>query len=188
LGVSLGSSWSRTEYHNRFEQPQARCDLDGLYVSGDRQLSDFHLDIHHAVPGCTSRERFKGILLGRGRAVFDGRIRVEQDAQQTDAMLSNHNLLLSRDAEVDTKPQLEIFADDVKCAHGTTIGQLDPAQMFYLRSRGIRAEDARRMLSLGFAAELLTDCGVPEFCAHVERRLQLLLEGDALGSRHGSEH
>jgi Fe-S cluster assembly protein SufD len=172
LGVSLGGSWSRTEYHNGFEQPNARCDLDGLYVAGDRQLTDFHLDIRHAVPGCTSRERFKGILLGRGRAVFDGRIRVEQDAQQTDAVLTNHNLLLSRDAEVDTKPQLEIFADDVKCAHGTTIGQLEPAQMFYLRSRGIRAEDARRMLCLGFATELLADCGVPGFRAQVERRLE----------------
>lgn len=179
LGVSLGGTWSRTEYHNRFDQSDARCDLDGLYVAGDRQLTDFHLDIQHAVPGCTSQERFKGILLGRGRAVFDGRIRVEQDAQQTDAFLSNHNLLLSRDAEVDTKPQLEIFADDVKCAHGTTIGQIEPAQMFYLRSRGIPEADARRMLSLGFAAELLADCGVPEFAAHVEGRLQALLEGDA---------
>ena len=179
LGVSLGGAWSRTEYHNRFNQSDARCDLDGLYVAGDGQLTDFHLDIQHAVPGCTSQERFKGILLGRGRAVFDGRIRVEQDAQQTDAFQSNHNLLLSRDAEVDTKPQLEIFADDVKCAHGTTIGQIDPAQMFYLRSRGIRETDARRMLSLGFAAELLADCGVPEFATHVERRLQILLESDA---------
>ncbi|MBU1193134.1 MAG: Fe-S cluster assembly protein SufD [Gammaproteobacteria bacterium] len=180
LSVSLGASWSRTEYHNCFEQPNARCDLDGLYVAGDRQLTDFHLDIRHAVPGCTSRERFKGILLGRGRAVFDGRIRVEQDAQQTDAVLTNHNLLLSRDAEVDTKPQLEIFADDVKCSHGTTIGQLEPAQMFYLRSRGIREEDARRMLCLGFATELLADCGVPGFRTQVERRLESQLSADAV--------
>lgn len=181
LGISLGGVWSRTEYHNRFEQPQARCDLDGLYLTDDGQLTDFHLDINHAAPACSSRERFKGILLGRGRAVFDGRIRVEQDAQKTDAFLSNANLMLSRDAEVDSKPQLEIFADDVKCGHGTTIGQIDPAQLFYLRTRGIGAEDARRMLCLGFASELLDGCVIPEFRERIERRVAQRLQGGQIG-------
>lgn len=173
--VSLGGLWARSEYHNRMRRTQARCELDGLYVAGDRQLNDVHLDIGHSVPACSSRERFKGILLGRGRAVFDGRIRVDVDAQKTDAQLANDNLLLSRDAEVDTKPQLEIFADDVKCSHGTTVGQLDPAQVFYLCSRGIAANVAQRMLCLGFAAEILENCSDEAFRARVERRLQQCL-------------
>jgi Fe-S cluster assembly protein SufD len=170
--VSLGGLWSRTEYHNRLTQTQAHCELDGLYVAGDRQLNDVHLDITHAVAACTSRERFKGILSGRGRAVFDGLIRVEVDAQKTDAQLVNDNLLLSRDAEIDTKPQLEIYADDVKCSHGTTVGQLEPAQLFYLRARGIGADDARRMLCLGFALEVLESCSVAGLRARVESRLR----------------
>jgi Fe-S cluster assembly protein SufD len=171
IGVSLGGLWARSEYHNQMRHLQARCELDGLYVAGDRQLGDVHLDIGHTVAACSSRERFKGILLGRGRAVFDGRIRVDVDAQKTDAQLANDNLLLSRDAEVDTKPQLEIYADDVKCSHGTTVGQLDPAQLFYLRSRGIAADVAQRMLCLGFAAEILESCSVDPFRARVEQRL-----------------
>ncbi|MFN2309212.1 MAG: Fe-S cluster assembly protein SufD [Gammaproteobacteria bacterium] len=171
LGISLGGLWSRSEYHNRLTQTRARCELDGLYLAGDRQLTDVHLDITHAVAASSSREHFKGILSGRGRAVFDGRIRVEVDAQQTDAHLVNQNLLLSRDAEIDTKPQLEIYADDVKCSHGTTVGQLDPAQLFYLRARGIDAEAARRLLCLGFALEVMERCSVPGLRARVEQRL-----------------
>ena len=186
VGVSLGGLWVRSEYHNQMCQSQARCDLDGLYVAGDRQLNDVHLDIGHGVPACSSRERFKGILLGRGRAVFDGRIRVAVDAQKTDAQLANDNLMLSRDAEVDTKPQLEIFADDVKCSHGTTVGQLDPAQLFYLRSRGIAADDARRMLCLGFAAEVLGNCSAEAFGVRVEQRLQQRL-ADGPASAGGVE-
>lgn len=187
IGVSLGSLWSRTEYHNAMREEHARCELDGLYVAGDGQLSDFHLDIEHAVPHCSSRERFKGVLIGRGRAVFDGRILVAMDAQKTDAQLANDNLLLSRDAEVDTKPQLEIYADDVKCSHGTTIGQLEPAQLFYLRSRGIGTEDARRMLCLGFAAEVLADCSAEGFRTRVEQRLQQLLSNEAEKHPTGGE-
>ncbi|MFP5505277.1 MAG: Fe-S cluster assembly protein SufD [Gammaproteobacteria bacterium] len=172
LAASLGGLWSRIEYHNRMTQPQARCELDGLYLAGDRQLSDVHLNITHAVPDCRSRERFKGLLTGRGRAVFDGLIRVEPDAQRTDAQLVNDNLLLSRDAEIDTKPQLEIYADDVKCSHGTTVGQLEPDQLFYLRARGIGAEAARRMLCAGFALEILENCSVAGLRERVERRLR----------------
>lgn len=171
FNVSLGALWSRTEFHNPMTAEQAHCVLDGLYIAGDRQLTDVHLDIDHAVPNCSSRERFKGLLLGRGRAVFDGRVRVRVDAQKTDAQLSNDNLLLSRDAEIDTQPQLEIYTDDVKCSHATTVGQLEPAQVFYLRTRGIDLAAAQRMLCMGFATELLEGCSVAGLRDRVEQRL-----------------
>ncbi|MEN8179339.1 MAG: Fe-S cluster assembly protein SufD [Pseudomonadota bacterium] len=155
VNVALGGQWSRTTVNNRFAAPGAICELDGLYLAGDGQLVDFHLDVDHAVPGCESRENFKGILNGRGRAVFDGRILVREQAQQSNAHLSNANLMLSRQAEIDTKPQLEILADDVQCSHGATVGQLDPQAMFYLRSRGLNEDQARRLLCLGFAQEIL---------------------------------
>jgi Fe-S cluster assembly protein SufD len=155
VSVGLGAAWSRTDLVAGFVGEGAECDLDGLYLAGDGQMMDFHLDVRHDVPGCTSREGFKGILYGKARAVFDGRVYVARNAQKTDAQLSNRNLLLSRSAEVDTKPQLEILADDVKCSHGTTVGQLDPGSLFYLRSRGIPPNQARRMLCVGFAGEVL---------------------------------
>jgi len=155
VNVGLGGAWARTDCRVRFAGEHAECDLQGLYLAGDRQLLDYHLDVDHRLPQCTSRENFKGILYGKGRAVFDGRVYVAKDAQKTDAAMSNRNLLLSDGAEVDTKPQLEINADDVKCSHGTTVGQLEPEMLFYLRSRGINAPLARRMLCLGFAGEIL---------------------------------
>jgi len=156
-GVTLafGGAWARTDYHTSFRRPGADCQLAGLYTVGDQQLTDFHLDVHHNVPGCTSREQFKGILYGNGRAVFDGYVLVEKDAQQSNAELTNDNMMLTRNAEIDTKPQLVIHADDVKCSHGTTVGQIEPEQIFYLRSRGIDAQQAYRMLSLGFAGEVI---------------------------------
>ncbi len=155
VDVGLGATWARTDSVVRFAGPHADCDLKGLYLAGDRQLLDYHLDVEHGVPQCASRENYKGILYGRGRAVLDGRVVVALDAQKSDAHLSNRNLLLSREAEVDTKPQLEIRADDVKCSHGTTVGQIEPELLFYLRARGIPAPVARRMLCLGFAGEIL---------------------------------
>ncbi|BAZ94682.1 ABC-type transporter, permease component [Thiohalobacter thiocyanaticus] len=170
--ASLGGTWARTEYHTAFSAEEANCELAGFYFAGDGQLTDIHLDVRHPVPRCNSEQKFKGILAGRGKAVLDGRIRVIQDAQQTEAHLSNDTLLLSRSAEVDTKPQLEIFADDVKCSHGTTVGQLDPMQLFYLRARGINADTARKMLCLGFADEVLESCTVPAFIERVDQKLQ----------------
>ena len=169
--LSFGGRWARTEYNTVFKHEGAHCDLNGLYTVGKGQLNDFHLDIRHSVPGCTSRECFKGILHGRGRAVFDGRILVEKQAQRSDAQLRNDNLMLVRDAEVDTKPQLEIHADDVQCSHGTTVGQLEPQQVFYLRSRGIDADAARRMLCLGFAGEIIDTIEVPALREHASERL-----------------
>jgi len=174
-GFALGGAWSRTELNIDFLGPAAAAELDGLYVTGDQQLTDTHIDICHSVPGCQSHTNYKGLLHGRGRAVFDGRIEVKPHASKTDAHLHNANLLLSRNAEVDTKPQLEIYADDVKCSHGTTVGQLDPAQLFYLRSRGIDAPEARRLLCLGFAGEILDRCRIAPLRERVRAAVAALL-------------
>lgn len=166
IHVALGSGWSKTECNVNLIAQQAECDIQGLYMVGDQQLTDFHLDVQHLVPSCRSREKFKGILYGKGRAVFDGRILVDRQAQHSNASLTNDNLILVRDAEVDTKPQLEIYADDVKCSHGTTIGRLDPQQLFYLRSRGIAEDDARKILCQAFASDIIDSidhAGVRDF-------------------------
>ncbi len=155
ITLAFGGRLARTEYNGLFTAEEAHCTLRGLYTVGDEQLQDFHLDVRHDVPRCSSREQFKGLLHGKGRAVFDGRILVEKDAQKSDAELTNDNLMLTRNAEVDTKPQLEIYADDVKASHGTTVGQLDSSQIFYLRARGIPEQRAIHMLCEGFAAEII---------------------------------
>ncbi len=178
VNAALGGCWSRTDIHVRFRGEGAECELDGVYLAGDQQLVDMHLDVDHAVPGCASRHNFRGILHGRGRAVFDGRILVRRDAQQTDAHLANANLLLARECEIDTKPQLEIFADDVRCSHGTTVGQIEAEQIFYLRSRGIDADEARRMLCVGFAVEVLDRFRVPGLRERAEERLRAALGQD----------
>jgi Fe-S cluster assembly protein SufD len=177
-GVTLafGGAWARTEYHLNFDHEHANCGLSGLYTVGDKQLTDFHLTVKHRVADCRSREQFKGILYGGGRAVFDGHILVEKDAQRSDAQLSNDNLMLTRNAEVDTKPQLEIYADDVKCSHGTTIGRLDPQQLFYMRSRGIDEATARSMLCQGFAAEIIDQIDLQPLREHATQRLVASLE------------
>jgi Fe-S cluster assembly protein SufD len=167
VNVALGAAWARTDLVVRFTGRAAECNLKGLYLAGDKQVTDFHLDVEHGVPGCASRESFKGILYGKGRAVFDGRVFVAPDAQKTDAHLSNKNLVLSRSAEVDAKPQLEIHADDVKCSHGTTVGQIDADALFYLRTRGIRAPLARRMLCMGFAEEIIQAIGTDALQGYV---------------------
>jgi Fe-S cluster assembly protein SufD len=156
--ASMGGRWARTDYRIRFQGEAASCRLSGLYLAGDQQLNDIHLDVQHLVPGCASQEHFKGILLGEGRAVFDGRVLVAADAQKTDAHLKNDNLILSRNAEIDTKPQLEIYADDVQCSHGTTVGQIEEEQLFYLKSRGLGEALARQLLCIGFALEVVEDC------------------------------
>jgi Fe-S cluster assembly protein SufD len=155
--AALGGAWSRSDVRVTFDGEGAEAELDGLMLARDKQLNDVHLDVQHLVPHCTSRETFKGILDGKGRVVFDGRIVVAEGAQKTDAQLSNDNLMLSRSAEVDTKPQLEIYADDVKCSHGTTVGELDANMLFYLRSRGIPHARAIQMLCRGFAEEVLAN-------------------------------
>ena len=169
--LALGARWSRTDIKLAFCAPDAHCDIDGLYLADDNQLVDFHLDVEHGVPGCSSNQHFKGLLTGKGRAVLDGRIHVAKDAQKSEAHLKNANLLLSRSAEVDTKPQLEILADDVKCSHGATVGQLDPDALFYLCSRGIPKDEAKRMLCMGFAGEMVERFELEPLREYIESRV-----------------
>jgi len=133
----------------------ADCELNGLYVTKGRQHVDNHTTIDHSKPNCISRELYKGILDDVSSAVFNGRIVVRKDAQKTNARQTNKNLLLSKGAAINTIPQLEILANDVKCTHGATIGQLNEEELFYLRSRGIDKDAARTLLTYAFASELL---------------------------------
>ena len=145
----------RNDINVLLDLEDARCTLNGLFMVGGRQHVDYHTRIDHAKPHGASEEIYKGILDGRARGVFNGRVNVHPDAQKTDAHQSNNNLLLSRHAEIDTKPELEIYADDVKCSHGATVGQLDEQSLYYLRSRGIGERQARALLTYGFAREIL---------------------------------
>lgn len=172
MNLDLAGAWLRSNYQVDFQGCDAGCELQGLYMVDGKQQTNVHTNILHHVPSCSSRQNFKGLLLGKGRAVFDGRILVAKQAQLTDAHLSNSNLMLSEEAEVDTKPQLEIYADNVKCSHGTTVGQLDPEQLFYLRSRGIAEADAYRMLCQGFVSEILEACTIESVRQYADARIQ----------------
>ena len=147
------------------------CTLNGLYVARGTQLVDNHTTIDHAMPHCNSHEIYKGILGEKSRAVFNGKIIVRPDAQKTDAKQTNKALLLSDDAVIDTKPELEIFANDVKCTHGAAIGQLDDAAMFYLRSRGLGVEESRAMLVHAFAGDILNRVKIEPVRAYLEDKL-----------------
>ncbi len=153
--ISFGGQLVRNDINVLLDAEGAHCTLNGLFMVGGRQHVDYHTRIDHAKPHGTSEEVYKGILDGRARGVFNDRVKVHPDAQKTDAHQSNNNLLLSRDAEIDTKPELEIYADDVKCSHGATVGQLDEHSLYYLRSRGIGERQARGLLTYGFAREIL---------------------------------
>ena len=149
----------------------AECTLNGLYLAGGNQLIDNHTEIDHARPHGTSHELYKGILGGRARGVFNGRIRVRPDAQKTDAKQTNKALLLSDEAQVNTKPQLEIFANDVRCTHGATVGQLSQDALFYLRTRGIGLDDARSLLVRAFAADVTGRIALEPVRAELDRLL-----------------
>ncbi|MDR3456139.1 MAG: Fe-S cluster assembly protein SufD [Verrucomicrobiae bacterium] len=152
---ALGAKLSRNNIRTKLAGEGLECILNGLYLTRDEQLADHHMIVEHAQPHCASHEYFNGILDDKSRGVFHGRILVRQIAQKTDAKQTNKNLLLSDDATADTKPQLEIYADDVKCTHGATIGQLNDESIFYLRSRGLDTETAKRMLIHAFAGEII---------------------------------
>lgn len=153
--VAFGSTLAREALDIVLGGEGAESQLNGLYVITGSQHVDNHTTIDHAKPHCNSREVYKGVLDGRSAGVFNGKIKVRKDAQKTDAKQSNKNLLLSEDAVINTKPQLEIYADDVKCTHGATIGQIDQEAIFYLRSRGIGIEEARSLLTYAFANDVL---------------------------------
>ena len=153
--VSLGSRLSRNDLVVNHTEGGSHCEMHGVYVPQHQQLVDFHSCIEHAVAHCTSNEIFRGIMNDSAKAVFNGRIHIHPQAQKTLAELSNKNLLLTNKAEINTKPELEIYADDVKCAHGATVAQLEEKALFYLQSRGISRDEAEVMLSFGFINELL---------------------------------
>lgn len=153
--IQFGARLGREEVTTVLDGEGAEGHLYGLYVTNGQQLIDNHTTIDHAQPHCLSREYYKGILDGKSTGVFNGKILVRKDAQKTDSKQSDQNLLLSESATINTKPQLEIFADDVRCTHGATIGQIDPESIFYLRSRGIGLEEARNLLMVAFAGEII---------------------------------
>ena len=155
FAMNVGGRIARTEAHVRLGGPKAVAHLNGAQLLGGTQHADFTTIVRHAAPSCTSRQTVKNVLSGRSRGVFQGRIEVAREAQKTDGYQMNQALLLSPEAEIDTKPELEIFADDVKCSHGATVGELDAEQMFYLRSRGIPEAEARAILVRAFLTEAL---------------------------------
>jgi Fe-S cluster assembly protein SufD len=153
--ICFGGALTRNDLNAVLGGEGIESTLDGLYVPTGRQHVDNHTAIDHAMPHCNSFELYKGVLADRSTGVFNGKIFVRQDAQKTDSKQTNQNLLLSKEATIDTKPQLEIFADDVRCTHGATVGQLDDDALFYLRARGIGKDDARNMLVYAFASDVL---------------------------------
>lgn len=153
--ITFGAELSRHDVNVTMDHEGAECWVDGLYLVTTGQHADTHSVIDHRKPHCTSHQLYKGILDGKSRAVFNGKVFVRHDAQKTDAMQTNKNLLLSNEARVDTKPQLEILADDVKCAHGAAVGQIDEDELFYLETRGIHHDLARNLLTYGFAEEVI---------------------------------
>jgi Fe-S cluster assembly protein SufD len=159
--VGFGSALKRIDIHVQHMGPGAYAQVDGIYLLRGEEHVDYHTCIEHAVPYCTSSETFRGIVGDRASAVFNGRIHIHPDAQKTSAELSNKNLLTSNTAEVNTKPELEIYADDVQCAHGATVAQLDELALHYLRSRGVNTDEAKVMLSFGFINEVVDGFGDP---------------------------
>jgi Fe-S cluster assembly protein SufD len=169
--LAFGGALARTDISVLLDAEGAECTLNGLFVGRGEQHLDNHTVVDHAKPRCVSRELYKGVLDDAARGVFHGKVIVRQDAQKTDAVQTNKNLLLSRRALVNSTPALEILADDVKCKHGSTTGQLDAAAVFYLRSRGIGEAAARAMLTQAFAADLAERIKIPGLRAEVEREL-----------------
>jgi Fe-S cluster assembly protein SufD len=177
FSFALGASLARTDVNVRLEAEGGECGMYGLYLGRGSQLLDHHTLIDHAAPRCSSREVYKGVLDERSRGVFFGTILVRPDAQKTDAHQTNKNLLLSREALVDSTPRLQIEADDVRCKHGSTTGQLDALALFYLRSRGIGEAEARRLLTYAFAADVMDRVAVPSLRRALAASLDALLPG-----------
>jgi Fe-S cluster assembly protein SufD len=175
--VSIGAQIARHDAVAVLAGQGADCTLNGLYLGRGSQLIDNHTEIDHATPNGTSHELYKGVLDGRARGVFNGRIKVRPDAQKTDAKQTNKTLLLSDEAQINTKPQLEIFANDVKCTHGATVGQLSQEALFYLRARGIGEADARSLLIRAFAGDVLSRMRLEPVRAELDRVLAERLPG-----------
>jgi len=180
----LSGALVRNNVHPVLAGEGSECLINGLFMANGRQHMDNYMLVEHASPHCDSRQFYNGILNGQSHGVFHGRIIVHKDAQKTDAKQTNRNLLLSDDAQIDTKPQLEIYADDVKCTHGATIGQVDENALFYLRSRGLAEAAARHVLLLAFANECLDRMNSPQVREHLEK---LVVAGLPEAARFGGE-
>lgn len=178
--VLVGGALVRNNVHPVLAGEGGECLINGLFMATGRQHMDNYMKVEHASPHCNSRQFYNGILDGQSRGVFHGRIIVHKDAQKTDAKQTNRNLLLSEDAQIDTKPQLEIYADDVKCTHGATIGQVNEEAIFYLRSRGIAKDAARALLLFAFAEESLQRMKVEPIRRHLEGLVERWLPQEAL--------
>jgi Fe-S cluster assembly protein SufD len=178
--INLGAAISRHDVHLKFMAEGGEAFVDGLYMLGGNQHHDTHSTIDHALPNCLSHQTYKGVLNDKSRGVFNGKVFVRENASGTDAQQSNKNLLLSNDARVDTKPQLEIFNDDVKCAHGATVGQLEEEELFYLLSRGIGEKLAKNLLTYGFAEEIINKIAIEKIKKELDEvvlnRLDVKLE------------
>ena len=169
FSMAMGGALARHDLHARLDGENVETLLYGLYLTRGEQVVDNHTAIHHNQPNCRSWEVYKGVLDGRSRAVFNGKVFVRPEAQKTDAKQTNRNLLLSDTAKVDTKPQLEIFADDVKCTHGATVGRLDDLALFYARSRGVPAGKAQLLLTYAFAAEVTAEVALEPVRSELDR-------------------
>ncbi len=171
--ISLGGALVRNDIHGQLAAEGAEIILNGLYMTNGKQHVDNHTRVDHLKPNTFSTENYRGVLNDRSRAVFNGKVIVHKDAQKIEAHQNNANLLLSDDAEIDTKPELEIYADDVKCSHGATVGQLDKDMLFYLRSRAIDEETAKSLLTFAFAEEVINKIKL----APIRNRLEYLVVG-----------
>lgn len=167
--IALGGQIARHNLNVALTDENSETTIDGLYIATDRQHIDNHTTIDHQQPHCQSHQLYKGILDGQARAVFSGKVVVREGALLTDARQLNKNLLLSPEAHVDTKPQLEIFADDVKCSHGATVGQLEEEELFYLATRGLSPERARALLTYGFAEDVISKIKLKSVRAQLDR-------------------
>ena len=177
VSVGLSAGLMRNEQTVLLEGRGAENHTNGLTIAGEQEHLDFATDIEHIASDCTSYQLFKGLAADGGTSVFSGRIYVAQDAQRTQAFQQNNNLLLSDDAHVYAKPQLEIYADNVKCSHGATVGQLDPEAIYYMRQRGIGLEDARRLQMYGFVLDVLGESRVQEMNELFDREIASKIEG-----------
>ncbi|HEY7612588.1 MAG TPA: Fe-S cluster assembly protein SufD [Gemmatimonadales bacterium] len=177
FSMAMGAALARHNLHVRLNDENIETLMYGLYLTRGEQVVDNHTAIYHDQPNCRSWEVYKGVLDGRSRAVFNGKVFVQPEAQKTDAKQTNRNLLLSDGAKVDTKPQLEIFADDVKCTHGATVGRLDDVALFYARSRGVPHDAAERLLTYAFAAEVIEEVALEPVRDELDRLVLERLEG-----------
>jgi Fe-S cluster assembly protein SufD len=176
--ISLNGGLIRNLSHITMSGPHSSADVYGLYLMDRYQHIDNQVLINHAAPDCESRELFKGVLDDHASGVFNGHIKVHRDAQRTNAFQTNKNILLTDKASIDTKPFLEIYADDVKCSHGATIGQLDAEALFYIRSRGISEANAKILLMYAFAADVINKISIPELRQRMDDMVKKRLRGE----------